>query len=71
MVTPTVGFRLGLLPDEIPIFPLTGALLLPGGQLPLNIFEPRYLAMVDSALSRGRWFGMVQPRDTKAQTVPD
>ena len=53
MVTPMVGSRLGSLPGEIPIFPLTGALLLPSGQLPLNIFEPRYLAMVDSALSRG------------------
>ena len=71
MVSPTAGSRLGSLPREIPIFPLTGALLLPSGQLPLNIFEPRYLAMVDSALSRGRWLGMVQPRDTKAQTVPD
>jgi hypothetical protein len=39
------------LPDEFPVFPLTGALLLPGGRLPLNIFEPRYLAMVEDALA--------------------
>lgn len=45
----------------IPIFPLTGALLLPRGYLPLNIFEPRYLAMVDDALSADRMIGMVQP----------
>jgi Lon protease-like protein len=49
------------LPKVAPIFPLTGALLLPGGQLPLNIFEPRYLAMVDDALASNRLIGMVQP----------
>lgn len=43
------------------VFPLTGALLLPGGKLPLNIFEPRYKAMVDAALGAGRVFGMIQP----------
>lgn len=51
----------GGLPSEIPVFPLTGALLLPGGKLPLNIFEPRYLAMVEDALGAGRMIGMVQP----------
>lgn len=50
------------LPHEIAVFPLTGALLLPGGRLPLNIFEPRYLAMVSDALTtRQRMIGMVQP----------
>jgi Lon protease-like protein len=49
------------LPEEFPVFPLSGALLLPGGRLPLNIFEPRYLAMVDDSLAAGRMFGMVQP----------
>jgi Lon protease-like protein len=49
------------LPAEFPVFPLTGALLLPGGRLPLNIFEPRYLAMVEDSLGAGRMFGMVQP----------
>ncbi|MGE7369548.1 LON peptidase substrate-binding domain-containing protein [Neorhizobium sp. NPDC001467] len=49
------------LPEKIPVFPLTGALLLPGGQLPLNIFEPRYLAMFDAAMSGDRLIGMVQP----------
>ena len=49
------------LPPEIPIFPLAGALLLPGGRLPLNIFEPRYLAMTEDALAAGRFLGMVQP----------
>jgi hypothetical protein len=48
------------LPGEIPIFPLPGALLLPGGRLPLNIFEPRYLAMTEDSLGAGRMFGMVQ-----------
>ncbi len=49
------------LPEEFPVFPLTGALLLPGGRLPLNIFEPRYLAMIEDSLAAGRMFGMVQP----------
>ena len=50
------------LADVIPVFPLPGALLLPRGQMPLNIFEPRYLAMVDDALaSRTRLIGMIQP----------
>jgi Lon protease-like protein len=49
------------LPETLPVFPLTGVLLLPGSQLPLNIFEPRYLAMVDDALSRNRLIGMIQP----------
>src|ERR1700758_3286079 len=48
--------------DIIPVFPLAGALLLPRGQLPLNIFEPRYLAMVDDAFRSGRrLIGMIQP----------
>ena len=51
----------GDLPDIVPVFPLTGALLLPGGQLPLNIFEPRYLSMFDDALAGSRLIGMVQP----------
>jgi Lon protease-like protein len=50
------------LPDVIPVFPLPGVLLLPRGQLPLNIFEPRYLAMIDDALRSGhRLIGMIQP----------
>ncbi len=52
---------LDALPESFPIFPLTGALLLPGGQLPLNIFEPRYLAMTEDALAQGRHLAMVQP----------
>ncbi|WP_424810649.1 LON peptidase substrate-binding domain-containing protein [Roseococcus sp. YIM B11640] len=48
------------LPAEISVFPLSGALLLPGGKLPLNIFEPRYLAMVLDSLAEGRMFGMIQ-----------
>src|SRR3979490_1510690 len=52
----------GELPEMIAVFPLPGALLLPRGQMPLNIFEPRYLAMVDDALRDGhRLIGMIQP----------
>ena len=52
----------GDLADVIPVFPLPGALLLPRGQMPLNIFEPRYLMMIDDALRSGqRLIGMIQP----------
>jgi len=49
------------LPDTLPIFPLSGVMLLPGGKLPLNVFEPRYLAMVFDSLAGHRLIGMVQP----------
>ncbi|RWN31091.1 MAG: ATP-dependent protease [Mesorhizobium sp.] len=49
------------LPSTIPIFPLEGALLLPGGRMPLNIFEPRYLQMVDEAIAGSRLIGVIQP----------
>ncbi len=55
------------LPERIPIFPLSGALLLPKGCLPLNIFEPRYISMTDFALANGRFIGMIQPKDAKAK----
>jgi Lon protease-like protein len=48
-------------PEAIPLFPLGGALLLPRGQMPLNIFEPRYLAMIDDALRAERVIGVIQP----------
>lgn len=51
----------GDVPSSVAMFPLTGALLLPGGQLPLNIYEPRYLALIDHALAGNRLIGIVQP----------
>ena len=57
------------LPPKIPIFPLTGALLLPYGQLPLNIFEPRYVALTEDALGADRFMGMIQPHGTERETV--
>jgi Lon protease-like protein len=50
------------LPETLPIFPLTGAILLPGARLPLNIFEPRYLRMTFAALRESRLIGMIQPK---------
>lgn len=50
------------LPDLLPVFPLTGAVLLPFGHLPLNIFEPRYIHMIDDALGADRLIAMIQPR---------
>ncbi len=59
------------LPQVIPVFQLTGALLLPGGNLPLNIFEPRYLNMVDDALRSNRLIAMIQAKDIDAGHVYD
>ena len=50
------------LPSVIPVFPLSGALLLPRVLLPLNIFEPRYLSMINDAMSSSRIIGIIQPR---------
>ncbi len=61
------------LPDTIPIFPLSGALLLPSGRMPLNIFEPRYLQMVEAAMAGDRLIGMIQPAldgSSRADGVP-
>src|SRR5215472_9471603 len=57
------------LPKTIGIFPLTGVLLLPRGQLPLNVFEPRYLSLVDAAMSGNRLIGMIQPQEHEDKTL--
>ncbi len=54
------------LPARIPVFPLPAGLLLPRADLPLNIFEPRYIAMIDAVLAGERVVGMIQPDDSKA-----
>lgn len=56
------------LPASVPVFPLAGALLLPGAQRPLNVFEPRYVEMVDAALSGDRLIGLIQPQDTSEES---
>jgi Lon protease-like protein len=56
------------LPRSVPIFPLTGALLLPFSHRPLNIFEPRYLELVDAALRGDRLIGLIQPEDTSEES---
>ena len=57
------------LPSTIGIFPLTGILLLPRAQLPLNVFEPRYLTLVEAALSGNRLIGMIQPTEHEDKTL--
>lgn len=57
------------LPPTLAIFPLTGILLLPRAQLPLNVFEPRYLALVDAALSGNRLIAMIQPTENEEKTL--
>ncbi len=64
----TRRFALADLPEVLPVFPLPGALLLPRARLPLNIFEPRYLAMLDDTLkSEHRLIGMIQPLGDSSQ----
>ena len=59
------------LPSQIPLFPLTGAILLPKGHLPLNIFEPRYKEMVEHSRRTGNVIGMIQPTATNISTTTD
>lgn len=67
----TTAITFETLPQRLPIFPLSGVLLLPHGQLPLNIFEPRYLTMVDDALKGDRLIGMVQPKSCGCLSIYD
>jgi uncharacterized protein len=58
-------FGLDDLPDRLAVFPISGALLLPRGSLPLNVFEPRYLSLVDDVLKGNRLIGMIQPAESE------
>ena len=59
------------LPRDLPVFPLPGAMLLPHGRMPLNIFEPRYLKMIMDSLKQSRLIGMVQPLELLPNPVPE
>lgn len=63
--------RAGDPPATIPVFPIRGCILLPGEALPLNVFEPRYLNMIDDVMAGGGWLGMIQPRATGPRERPD
>ena len=64
-MAPTSRYRsIADLPGEIPVFPLRGVILLPRAELPLNIFEPRYLAMIEDAIAGRRIVGIIQPEHT-------
>jgi uncharacterized protein len=67
---PGAALTIEQLPPVLPVFPLAGVLLLPRGLLPLNIFEPRYLAMSRDAMSGERLIGMVQPVDPASPEPP-
>ena len=56
------------LPVNLPLFPLSGALLLPFSHRPLNVFEPRYVEMIDQALAGNRMIGLIQPEDTSEES---
>jgi Lon protease-like protein len=58
------------LPETLPLFPIERALLLPRGELPVNVFEARYLAMVDMAMASNRIIGMIQPRGNEHDARP-
>ncbi len=62
--------RFDHLPATLPIFPLAGAVVMPGAQLPLNIFEPRYLNMVQDALASHHLIGMIQPDEQAGDSEP-
>ncbi len=72
MSAPAPRSGVSALPETLPIFPLAGVLLLPRGRLPLNIFEPRYLAMARDAMTGNHVIGMVQPLDPQqeGETAP-
>ena len=59
------------LPETLAVFPLTGVLLLPHGNLPLNIFEPRYIAMIDDAMASSKMIGMVQSKSKSDKADAD
>ena len=59
------------LPDTIPVFPLSNFIIFPETNVPLNIFEPRYLQMIDDSMSTHRLIGMIQPKKTKTKNNPD
>lgn len=63
MAGPPSYHRIGDLPNRLAVFPLSRAILLPRGRLPLNIFEPRYLTMIDDAMAGNRLIGMIQPTE--------
>lgn len=58
-------------PAELPLFPISGCILLPGEHLPLNVFEPRYLNMIDDAMAGPGFIGIVQPAGRGAKDKPD
>ena len=70
MVSGSVG-ETHVLPTILPVFVIPGAMVLPHGRIPLVVFEPRYLALVDDALGHGRLFGLIQTDPHHGGTVPD
>ena len=63
--------KLDELPKTIPIFPLSNFIMFPGTTVPLNIFEPRYLQMVNDSMKKHRMIGMIQPKKTGSLKKPD
>lgn len=59
------------IPEVVPVFPLVAGLLLPGGQMPLNIFEPRYLEMIEAAMAGNQLIGMIQPQFHRPSTASE
>ena len=59
------------LPETIPVFPLSNFIMFPGTTVPLNIFEPRYLQMVNDSMKKHRMIGMIQPKKTGVMKKPD
>ena len=63
--------KLSNLPEKIPVFPLSNFIIFPNTTVPLNIFEPRYIQMVDDSMKGSRTIGMVQPMKSNTNSIPD
>ena len=63
--------KLNELPETIPVFPLSNFIMFPGTTVPLNIFEPRYLQMINDSMKKHRMIGMIQPKKTGVLKKPD
>ena len=71
-MSPISRYRnLGDLPGEVPLFPLRGAILLPRTVLPLNVFEPRYLTMLESVIAGNKLLGIIQPKSVDGELAEE
>ena len=66
-----MNIKKDILPKKIPVFPLSNFIIFPGTTVPLNIFEPRYIQMIDNCVKNDKLIGMIQPKKNKTQRNPE